>query len=78
MLQEDREKFNKEDIFPLFSTAYFIAKNDLALLDGEKILKFLEYHQVSVPSHSRNVMTLKEIINCIAKSIRADIRNVVL
>ena len=50
LLEEMREKFTKEEIFPLFSTAYFVAVNGLALLDREKLLKYLGFHKLVVPS----------------------------
>ena len=42
LVEADKKKYIKEELFPLFGTAYFITKNDLALLDGEKLLNFLD------------------------------------
>jgi len=73
LLAEERAKFAKEEIFPLFSTAYFIAKQDFAFADGEDLLKFLNFHQVKIPTRYRNTEAVREAIAHISSSIQAQI-----
>ena len=73
LLREEREKYSKEEIFPIFSIAYFVSKNDLALLDGEDLLKLLDFHQVKTPSHYRNRHAIKEAILNISESVKSNI-----
>jgi len=70
---EDRKKFSDEEVYSLFTTAYYIASNDHALVESEKLLKFLELHKVKVPSHYRNYKSIQEVIECISTCIKNDI-----
>jgi len=70
MIKEDKDKYCEEELFPLFSTSYFVAKNDLALLDGERLIKFLSLFKVSIPSNYRNIHSIKEAIEAISISLR--------
>jgi len=58
---------------PLFTTTYYIGLNDQPFLEGDKLLKFLEFHKVKVPSNYRNDKAVKEAIECISICIRNNI-----
>ena len=73
ILEEEGEKLKKEEILPLFTTAYYIAFHDYSFLDAEKLLKFLAYYQVKVYMHYRNDIATKETMECISHSFRSAI-----
>ena len=49
MLRILKKENTKEEIFPLFTLAYFVAKSDFALLGGEESLNLSDFDQVKVP-----------------------------
>jgi len=75
LVEDERDKFTKNEIFPLLSTSYFVAKSDLSLLEGEKLLKFLLFMKAPIMSHYRRPEAIKEAIGAISFSIQKNILN---
>jgi len=72
-LEEEREKFKKDETFSLFSTVYFISKQDFILADGDDLLRFLTLYTVKTSDRYRNIHAMKEAIRHISSSIKARI-----